>query len=360
MPKVGDVVDIEIEGLASTGKGVSHIDEASIFVSLAVPEDKLKVKIVKGKKSFFEAEIVEIIEKSPYRIEPICPHFSECGACDWLNIDYNRQIEEKKKLLNFYFLRNRQELPEIEVFPAENNLYYRQKIRLKNGFYARNSNKSVPVKECHIINKEFWPLLVIKREAEECFGYDFETNKVSQEKSFYSYNGLKLAYHPKGFVQSNLEMNNVLIDEVLNEVEFDADRVLELYSGNGNFSIPLSKKVKKLVSVEGNRHGFNLLIENMKENDVDNIDPYCEDSKTFSKKRSKYDCVILDPPRTGSDEVLKNISKLTDKIIYVSCDASVLVKEVKELEDFSITKVKLVDMFPQTRHFETVLVMERK
>ena len=171
---------------------------------------------------------------------------------------------------------------------------------------------------------------------------------------------MKIAYHPKGFVQSNLSMNNVLVREVLSEVDSGSKRVLELYSGNGNFSVPLSKNVDKVVSVEGSRNSFDLLIVNMKDNNSSNIDPYCEDARDFSKKRSKYDCVILDPPRSGSEDVLKNISKLTDKIIYVSCDAAILVKEIKELEDFEISKVKLIDMFPQTRHFETVLVLKRK
>lgn len=359
MLKIGEILEVEIEGLASTGKGVAHIENDSIFISLAVPEDILKVKINKGKKSFYEAEIVDVVTPSKHRVKPVCPFFGKCGACDWLNITYEQQIKEKEELLKFYFRRNRVKLPKIQTFPADNYLYYRQKIRLKNGFYQRYSNKTINVNECHIINKGFWPLLEKKRKEEECFGYDCISKTVTQDKAFYFYKDLKLAYHPNGFVQSNLEMNKTLINEILKEVQKDS-KILELYSGNGNFSIPLSKKTRKVISVEGSTNGFNLLLENIKENNVTNIDPYNDDAKLFSKKRSKYDAAILDPPRIGSDEVLKNISKLTDKLIYISCDASILVKEVKELTDFKITKVKLIDMFPQTRHFETILVMERK
>lgn len=385
MLKLNDVIDVKIENLASTGNGVAYFEDdttRTIFVPFAVPGDELRVRIRNQNKVYFEAEILKVIKPSSDRQIPICPYFEECGGCDWLHIKYDKQIKEKEKLLRFYLNKNSIKIPEIKLIKATNPLYYRDKIRLKDGFYKRKSKETIIVEECHIINKAFWPILEEIRESEECFGYDYEKQEITQNKAYYFYDDklsgekIKFAYLPKGFVQNNLMMNQELIKEVVENI--DKGSVLELYCGNGNFTIPISKKqdVKSIVAVEGNYKSHQLLLENIdidkKATNTENhletnfmkIIPYHEDVKHFIKNSTKYNTILIDPPRMGTDGVLTEASKLTNKIIYVSCDANVFFKEFKDLQKATkntwlISKITLIDMFPQTKHFECVFVLEK-
>jgi 23S rRNA (uracil1939-C5)-methyltransferase len=385
MLKLNDVITVKIENLASSGNGVAHFEDdtnRTIFVPFAVPGDELKVRIRNQNKVYFEAEILKVIKPSKDRQIPICPYFEECGGCDWLHIKYNKQLEEKEKLLKFYFSKHSIEIPKIKPIGATNPLYYRDKIRIKNGFYKRQSKETILVEECHIINKAFWRILEEVRENEECYGFDYEKNEITQFKAYYFYDDklssekIKFAYLPKGFVQNNLVMNQVLIREVVDNT--NKGSVLELYCGNGNFTIPISKKqdIKSVVAVEGNYKSHQLLLENIdidrrrtnNENHLETnfmkIIPYHEDSKHFIKHTSKYNTIIMDPPRIGTDGVILDAAKLTKKIIYVSCDANIFAKEFKDLQKatnnaWKITSITLIDMFPQTKHFECVIVIEK-
>lgn len=359
MIEIGNIYTIKIEALSASGSGVGFIVEdtkRAIFIPYSVPGDKLKVKINAHKKAYFEGEIIEILEASEHRIDPVCPYFMKCGACDWLNIAYDKQVEEKKNILNFIFSRKNIYIPDIEVISAKNPLYYRDKIRLKNGFYAKKSNEVIAIKECHIIKKDFWPLLSKKRDEEECYGYCYKKNMVTSKKAFYYVNDLEIKYLPSGFVQNNLEMNTYLVNRIIEEVE--GDSVLELYCGNGNITLPLSTSVKSIDAIEGDRRSFSLLNENLVANNITNVKSLHQDSKVFLDiSRKKWDCIIMDPPRKGAEDLLSKAILRSKKVIYVSCNANQLASEIK-LSQAKISKLILVDMFPQTRHFEVVAIID--
>jgi len=90
-----DIVKVEIDSIAFGGKGVARIDGFVIFVRGGIPKQILKVRIIKKKKSFAEAIIMEIVKQSPYFAEPKCKYFSACGGCKHQDIDYNFQLEMK-------------------------------------------------------------------------------------------------------------------------------------------------------------------------------------------------------------------------------------------------------------------------
>lgn len=95
MIRKNDVIEVKIDSIAFGGKGVARIDDFVVFVRGGIPKQKLKVKIIKKKKSFAEAIIEKIIKQSPYYVEPPCKYFSDCGGCKHQDIDYNFQLEMK-------------------------------------------------------------------------------------------------------------------------------------------------------------------------------------------------------------------------------------------------------------------------
>ena len=92
-------ITIRIDSLAYRGSGVGRVDNIVYFVPLAAPRELLEIEIVKQEKHFRIGRIMRIIEPSPYRIEPVCPYFGECGGCNWQHITYKRELEEKRNIL---------------------------------------------------------------------------------------------------------------------------------------------------------------------------------------------------------------------------------------------------------------------
>ena len=352
---IGQEVDLKIENLASTGKGVGFLDldtKRAIFVDYSVPGDELKVKITSKKKAYFEAEIITITKPSPSRRKAVCKHFQICGACDFLHIEYSQQIKQKELLLKFQAKKHNLDLGDFKVIEAINEYHYKDKVRkTANGFYKKRSNEIVPIKKCHIINDEFNKSVFESKQ--DVFVYDYAENKVSDNDGFYFYEELKLKHNVKGFVQSNLKMNTLLIDEVLSNVV--GKKVLELYCGNGNFTLPLISKGYEVTAIEGGSLGYELLMENLKENNL-TCQTYNLDVTQHTYETYEVDTVILDPPRAGAQSVLDSLN--CKRVIYVSCNSDNAMKDIKK-SSYKIVKSVLIDMFANTKHFETVFILEK-
>lgn len=351
MLEVNDVIELKIENLASSGLGVGFVEsdtKRAIFVPYSAPGDLLEVKITNKNKVYFEADIIKIITPSAQRRNSICPHFTVCGACDYLHINYDEQINQKLLTLNFQAKKHGLNLNDVEVIKAKKEYYFRDKVRTINGgFYKRKSNDVVKIKKCFIINNEF-NKVAFKKDG--TYVYDYKNKEVTTKKAYYYFEDLEIKHHPNGFVQSNIEMNKELITQVLKNAK--GKNVLELYAGNGNFTLPLIKKGFEVTAVEGDKLSFALMQENLERNNLK-----CEsynlnvNDHTYEKE---FDTVILDPPRNGSDDLLNDLN--TKKVVYVSCNSNQSLKEIKNSK-YKIKKTILVDMFPNTKHFEVIFVL---
>ncbi len=363
MINIGDEITITIKNLTSSGTGVGFFKadtNRAVFVPLTVPGDIIKVKITNQSKVYFEAELIEIIKPSPSRITPPCQHFGKCGACDWLHVSYKEQLKQKKQLLQYAFNKQQIQIKKINIVPSTQEFNYRCKIRFPgNGLSAKKSNEIIPIKECYVLHKKFHSLLSKDHEKGECWGLDEPTQTLTQDEAHYFVDDFILSYHPSGFVQSNFGTNKLLVNHVKSFI--GKGKILELYAGNGNFTIPILEKTKKVLAVEGNRKSHQLLIKNLEANEME-CQTLHQDVQLFLKDCSiKYSTIILDPPRSGVGIQIKKIGKLTKNIIYISCNAETLAKEIKQLlsQGFVIDDITLFDLFPQTKHFETVVKLKK-
>jgi 23S rRNA (uracil1939-C5)-methyltransferase len=145
-----------------------------------------------------------------------------------------------------------------------------------------------------------------------------------------------------------------------------AGHLLDLYCGNGNFSIPLAAEVASVVGIEGNADSVLAAKHNCALNNVANARYFCDDAASgverLSAEGHNFDTVLLDPPRSGADDAVAGIAALQPgKIIYVSCDPSTLARDCGLLSSLGyhvVTSVP-VDMFPQTFHIESVTLLSR-
>lgn len=191
--------------------------------------------------------------------------------------------------------------------------------------------------------------------------------KVLYGKGFIKDNILDLTFEisAASFFQVNPVQVEVLYNTALNLIDSSKEQiVLDAYSGVGTIGLIAAKNAKKVISVELNKDAHKNAIENAKRNNITNIEFYCDDAGKFiSNYEGDLDIVIMDPPRSGSDEKFLStlLAKKPKQIIYVSCGPETLARDLEYLsKDYKITYVQPVDMFPMTAHVETVVQLQLK
>jgi 23S rRNA (uracil1939-C5)-methyltransferase len=177
--------------------------------------------------------------------------------------------------------------------------------------------------------------------------------------------GLTFEISASSFFQINPEQVEKLYATALNLVTPNKEEVvLDAYSGVGTIGLIAARNANRVISVEINKFAHKNAIENAKRNNIDNIEFACDDAGKFiSKYIGDIDVLIMDPPRSGSDETFLSVvkNKKIKKIIYVSCNPETLARDIAYLSDlYDVKYVQPVDMFPMTAHVETVVCLQLK
>lgn len=178
---------------------------------------------------------------------------------------------------------------------------------------------------------------------------------------------LRMTIETGGFCQVNSGQNEQLIALVMEWAMVDAGhKVLDLFCGMGNFSLPIARQVKSLTGMDLQRSAIRSAIRNAEINGMVNC-AFSQNSalagvKSLAAGREKFDIALLDPPRQGCAEVIPYLPGIgVAQIIYISCDPATLCRDLLLLakEGYEVEKMKMVDMFPQTHHLETVVALRR-
>jgi len=179
---------------------------------------------------------------------------------------------------------------------------------------------------------------------------------------------VELEFDPQQFIQVNASINAQLIDRVIALLQLSGgERVLDLFCGLGNFSLPLARHAATVVGVEG----LETLVEqarlNARANAIENASFEVADLGADVSRRDwaqgRYDAVLIDPPRTGAVEVLPLVAASgADRVVYVSCNPATLARDAGELvrvHGFRLQSAGIADMFPHTAHVESVALFAR-
>lgn len=177
---------------------------------------------------------------------------------------------------------------------------------------------------------------------------------------------LSLAYKAGGFSQINLEQNRALVDAVLSAAQLQGEeRVLDLYCGMGNFSLPLARRAREVVGVEDYAPSITQAKINAAQNGLKNINfyarPACGALRAYSQK-SPFDLVVLDPPREGAKDLCAELIALAPpRIVYISCDPATQARDLKTLlqNGYHCVSAQPFDFFPQTHHIESLAILAR-
>jgi 23S rRNA (uracil1939-C5)-methyltransferase len=425
---------LRIDSLAYGGNGVGRHEGKAIFVPYSAPDDLLRCRVVREKKRYAEAEIIEVVEPSSLRRRPLCPVFGRCGGCQWQHLPYREQGVWKERIFRDTLVRHGA-LSAEKILPlasAPDEWNYRSRVQFKcrhtdsgfvMGFYRRGSHFIVDVEHCLIaagaINEALtlfraWlsvspcPERVSQvdlavddegrvravvhvlderrniladylrpRVAEVGYALFFMTGHkeslrhVFGEEDLHIHpladSGLRLAYGPGGFAQVNLEQNRQLVAKIRGAIEGDRPRrILDLYCGMGNFSLPLAGIADEVVGVEDYAPSIDKARENAAATMTSNVHFHArpaEGAYAALAGNLGLDLVVLDPPRTGCYQVVRELAALhPEKILYVSCDPPTLARDLGPLlhGGYQVQWAQPIDLFPQTHHTESVTILALK
>ena len=399
------VMNVKIEKMDDFGRGIAYIDDKVVFVPKTIVDDIVDIKIMIEKKKYSIAKVNEIINPSKLRIPFKCPYFDICGGCSLQNVEYRIELEYKLQKINNLLKKNRINYQVKDIIKSAKRYNYRNKVSLKIedniiGYYEKDTHNIVEINKCLLLNdaindviddlprlsiingsviirsnlkgellliiytdklnKDGIKYLVNKHRIsgivlnDKCiFGSDFLVDKIDDYKFKISYNS---------FFQVNPYICKELF-KIVKDYTKDANNLIDLYSGVGTLSIVAKENASSVLGVEIIDNAAINAKTNAMLNGVSNISFIASDTNKIISYLEGKDFVIVDPPRSGlTSKVIEGIKKYQVKnILYVSCDPNTLMRDLNLLlTDYKIIEFKLLDMFPNTYHVESVCVLEHK
>lgn len=341
---------LTIEAVAYGGSGVGRENGRVVFVPFAIPGERVRVRVVKARKRYCEAELLEVLEPSKDRIPPPCPVFGNCGGCAYQHVSYRLQLEWKQSQVRDLLERvGRISGAVVEAtVGSRHELYYRNRVRVhvrggRVGFFGRQTASLVEVKECLIAEKNVNQRLVELRRSRPVDG-DYTLSSRSGVRFFEqtSDNGAEeLARVTQGHLG---EERGLLVDA---------------YCGAGFFAKRLVSTFARVVGIESHPAA----VEVARKTAGPSEHYVCGDvaehlGKVLEGVSPEETCVLMDPPASGlAPQVLEFLRSFRPgRIVYVSCDPATLARDVGQLarSGFVLERVTPVDMFPQTADIEVV------
>jgi 23S rRNA (uracil1939-C5)-methyltransferase len=170
MVRSGEILDLEITDIAHGGRGIAKLDRFVVFVNRGIPGDVIRARITKRKKSYAEAQALEVVEPSPLRIEPKCSHFGQCGGCRWQDVPYEVQLEFKALHVrgNLEHLGGFSDPPVEEIIGSREVYFYRNKMEFS--FYPDDAGMVLGLHEFGSYHRIF--------DLEECFLQSELSNRI--------------------------------------------------------------------------------------------------------------------------------------------------------------------------------------
>lgn len=420
------------------GRGIARTDGKTVFVHGAIAGERVRFVRRRKRRSYDEAELVEVLAPSADRVSPECRAFGICGGCSLQHLAAAAQLELKQRVLLDSLARIGDVEP-AEVLPAISGdaWGYRRKARLAAkyvagkgrvlvGFRERHTSYVADMERCETLHprvggalnqlsqligglsiKERLPQIEVAvgdnaaslvfrlltlpsaEDLEKFRGFSNSANLQiflqpagprsveplrgggDPAQLFYEIpaHALRIYFEPLDFIQVHREVNLAMIDQAMTLLDIHADsRVLDLFCGLGNLTLPLARKAREVVGVEESAEMISRAERNASRAGIDNVSfrqgDLSEPRVTQELGGEAYDRVLLDPPRTGAREVIEALGRTgAGRIVYISCHPGTLARDAAKLVNemgYDLSAAGLIDMFPQTSHVESMAVFEKR
>jgi len=411
-----------IERLSDEGLGVLPAGRREVLVPHTAPGDVVEVLKWRRKKRKLIATEFRIIEPSEIRIEPKCPYFGRCGGCLLQHLPYGEQLRFKASRLSRYLGMDVEVIPSPKIYGHRNRV---DVVISTTGIGFRRYGtwwEAVDIDECPVFGEASGRVLKALREFiedEKLSLYDIRRNEgflryvviregkftgelmvnlvtkegtlpesfpdyfpfatslywsVNRSESDVSHGDVERFWgepfirerlddvtyliHPNSFFQTNSYQAVNLVRKVAELA--DGEKVLDLYSGVGTFGVYLAKRGFAIEGIEINPFAVEMANRNAELNGVNA--QFRVGSDRDVEDLSKYDTVIVDPPRAGLHPKLirKILKDEPERLIYVSCNPKTLAENLSALrEKYRVESAVGLDMFPHTPHVEAVVELRK-
>ncbi|MGC2208163.1 MAG: TRAM domain-containing protein [Candidatus Dormiibacterota bacterium] len=409
---MGDVVRVECDEIGHRGVGVGRLSGLVVFVFGALPGEDVSARVTKIHRRHAFADTIEVHRASPERAVPPCPYFGICGGCQLQHLSYKFQLQSKRTVLERALSREGVDLPaDVEVVGSNEEWRYRWRGEFHRvrqgpelGFKARSNYQVVGVSDCLIHHPSITGTLAAIGEVAQGAGPRVQTIQmtvgdggrqllvdtrpdrsasadlaadasarsrepivITDEATSISYMGREFRVFPDSFIQVNQASLESLYESVVELIgpEISGRQVVDAYGGIGILSLRLADAGAAVTVIEANPVAARLCQLHAEMYAPTQVKVVCGPVEHEISLAASAAAVVLDPPRAGLAPEVRGWLGLAGPptLAYLSCEVSALARDLKtlcRLGAYRLTHLRLVDMFPQTYHFETIALLRRR
>lgn len=399
------MVEFTPTGMAHGGAAVGRIDGKAHFVDGAMPGELVRGEVVHDKGTWARVTLQEVVQESPHRVTPPCPHFADCGGCQWQFADYPAQLEWKQSIVAGQ-LAHIGGLDDPPVGPTlapgpEYGYRNRMDFSVLDGAPAltqRRTSTLVAVPECLLLHPNLGVVFERLDDLDGVRGLTLRASTTTGEvlavvrgpvpdraaawgcavsrrdrtgvhavigrgDIHETVGGMDLRITGDAFFQNNTAGAETLVTLIREALEPQrGETLLDAYAGGGLFAVTVGSKAGTVIAVEANGLAVYDLRHNLAEAGVDHrVEKGSVDEVDIG---GSWDIAIVDPPREGLRRpgVAAVTAGRPRSIAYVSCDPASLARDSRHLDEagYRLDLATPVDLFPQTFHIETVARFTRK
>jgi 23S rRNA (uracil1939-C5)-methyltransferase len=389
-------IEVEVEKLVYGGEGLARVDGQVMLIPYVLPRERVATRPERVKTGLLRGWAQEVLEAAPQRVVPRCEYFANCGGCHYQHAEYSFQLEQKREILRETLRRLGGIGYEGEIRVLSGDPWnYRNRIQLhfsnrEAGFHKAGSHALCAIDHCYISSPVLvdvigklqaaakepqWPeflrsLEVFTNETDVQLNIVDSVRPVAARffewcETFlpllakgpivYAAAGHKYRISRGSFFQVNRFLMDALVEEVLGDSQ--GTRAVDLYAGVGLFSLPLAKRFASVEAVERGGPAYRDLEWNAGESGS-GVLPVKASAEEFLRALTEPpDLIVADPPRAGlGKEATAELLRIkAPHLTLVSCDPATLARDVKKLlEAYRVERLTVVDLFPQTYHFEVI------
>ncbi|MCB1236666.1 MAG: class I SAM-dependent RNA methyltransferase [Verrucomicrobiae bacterium] len=391
-------IELTIDSQSNLGHGIGRLDGWVVFVAFSLPGEKVRARVYRNAPNYSEADLVAVLEPSPDRVEPVCPLFGDCGGCQYQNFAYSAQLDWKRRqvaellehLAGIVF-------PVDPVVPSPAEFGYRSKItphfqrprdgRIEAiGFLKHGRRQQVTdVPRCPIASESINARLEKLRAEVRANALSFQKGATlllrdSADGSVVTdatavceevVNGVRFEFPAGEFFQNNPHILPAFTGHVAAEASAGGRmrHLVDAYCGSGLFCLTAAEHFEQAAGIEISAAAVDWARRNAENNGIANCRfvggeahaIFAEIENAFPPAET---AVVIDPPRKGgTPEFLDQLRRFGPaRVVYVSCNPATQMRDLKTLTAdglYRLTRVRPFDLFPQTRHLECVVTLEK-
>ncbi|MDD8012764.1 MAG: methyltransferase [Acidobacteriota bacterium] len=375
--------------IAKGGSGIVRTEDKTVFLPGVITGETVEFTIAGRLRSAWQGKLLRVLEPSPQRVEPRCPHYPECGGCNLQHMSYGEQLRCKTEILLGNLKMIAGVVPgAVPAAMASPPWRYRSKGEFQiragvAGFFARESHRLVAINGCLLLPEALESFFLAQRPraggmekgqmqilsngcdiAARLEAADGGETWLSDERAVrFTVGSYAYRFAPDNFIQANLFQLLPMLGLLERALEREAPATaVDLFCGGGFLTLPLAARCRDVLAMESDPGNITALRANLELNRATNVRIAAAD--VLHSDLPAADLFVVDPPRGGLSSRL--IAALAGSgagtIIYFSCDSATFARDLRLFlsRGFKLDELKLIDNFPQSDHFEIFSVLKKR